>query len=83
MDTLKRLARIQIGSFKEGETILYCSNCDWQADDVQGMVNRCPECSRHGLSYVRMGKDLLDICSADNEKLNIKKEHICQTRCQM
>lgn len=38
---------------------MYCKSCGWEHEDLTGyvMVNACPNCQRHGLSFLRFTEE--------------------------
>ena len=43
----ERLKKLNFDGFDEGEQILFCHDCDWQAETVIGMKPECPKCGAH------------------------------------
>lgn len=58
---IPRLSKLDVSGFKIGETVLFCSSCDWQAFRIQVQVNECPRCGEHGLSLSRIDQELIDL----------------------
>ena len=59
-----RLRRLQTSGFHEGQQILFCPECHWQADQPVGMKNACPECGA-SLHLTRIDVDLLALVEGE------------------
>ena len=59
-DTLSKevLLRLDVNNFTEGQTVLHCLKCHWQADGQWAMKPVCPNCRSH-LQSTRVDQELL------------------------
>ena len=57
---VKRQRQLDTSTFKNGDSILFCGKCDWQAVSVCAMKPFCPECGE-GLSVTTMSDELMEL----------------------
>ena len=55
-----RLRLLNLSGFKIGEQVLFCPDCDWQADQPLAMKPVCPKCNA-SLHVSRIDEELVEL----------------------